>query len=176
MGSFIQENKQIKDLITFTQDSFIDNRGEIWTSYDKDNFKLPNFVQDKVSISKKNVIRGLHGDYQTGKLITCLSGECFLVVVDARKDSPTFSNIISFVLSKNSKLSVYVPPGCLNGHAVISEEDCTFFYKWTHNYTGPENQITVNYADTTLSIQWPVTAPILSDRDKFAPMFKEVIG
>ena len=86
--------------------SFEDFRGELFTSYKKGDFNL-DFNHDKVSISRKNVLRGLHGDSKSWKLITCLSGEVMLVVVDNRNNSPNYLKWDSIILTeKNKKDSV----------------------------------------------------------------------
>jgi len=173
--SYIVTKTEIPGTLIIDSDSFDDSRGSLWTLYEEGSIEVPRFIQDKVSVSNPKVIRGLHGDPDTGKLITCFAGECFLAVVDARKESETFMKHFTVTLRSCDRKSVYVPPGCLNGHAVISQDPCVFFYKWTHRYTGPSSQYTVHYGDPDLSIKWPIESPIISDRDKKASTFKEVL-
>jgi len=156
----------IEGLLQIELDAFNDNRGQIWSVYE-DCDLLPSFVEDKVTISNKNVLRGLHGDHKTSKLISCLHGEIFLAVVDVRKDSVTYKKVKTFQLSAENPTMVLVPAGCLNGHACLTEK-CIFFYKWTEKYDGPEAQITVKWNDPTLKIPWPLKNPILSERDNRA--------
>ena len=157
------KNHKISGVMEIVLDPHYDNRGEIWSIYEKTDL-FPEFVEDKVSISTKNVLRGLHGDDKTGKLINCLYGEFFLVIVDYRKNSDTYLDKVYFQVSDKNPTLIYVPPGCLNGHLCLSEK-CIFFYKWTEKYTGPEDQITVRWDDPTLCIEWPHNSPIISSRD-----------
>ena len=156
----------IDGLLEITVEPFVDFRGEIWSIYQDVSF-LPKFVEDKVSISKKNVLRGLHGDFNTWKLITSLHGSFFLAVVDIRPESKTYNQAKTFKISdKNPKLML-VPAGCLNGHLCTSDK-CVFFYKWSDKYSGPENQITARWDEPKYNIDWPIDDPILSDRDRDA--------
>ena len=173
--SFIKnkkESKLIEGLIEAELEPFRDNRGDIWTLYDQDDWSL-EFVEDKISISKKNVLRGLHGDSLVCKLIGCLNGSLFLAVADARKSSSTYGNVQTFVLDEKIPKSILVPAGCLNGHLSLSKQ-CVFWYKWSSHYDGPENQTTVKWNDEDLNIDWPCKEPILSERDKNGVLFKGI--
>jgi dTDP-4-dehydrorhamnose 3,5-epimerase len=149
-------------------DAHEDFRGELWTLWKKDD----NFVggikfnHDKVSISRKNVFRGIHGDNRSWKLISCLSGQIILIVVDNREHSPNYLKWDSIILSSKNRRSVLVPPMFGNGHYVLSDE-ATFFYKWayTGSYPDVKDQFTLKWNDPRLKIYWPTT-PILSERDK----------
>lgn len=158
----------MEDVLVFNPDSFKDNRGELWTLWNKDEFK-PNleFNHDKVARSKKNVLRGLHGDNKSWKLITCLHGEIQLVVVDYRKDSENYLKYRSYILNHVNKKVVLVPPMFCNGHLVISD-DCVFYYKWSYegNYPDVQDQFSLNWKDPILNIHWLSENPILSERDK----------
>jgi dTDP-4-dehydrorhamnose 3,5-epimerase len=151
----------------YTTDFFSDNRGDLWTVWNATDFtpKL-NFNHDKVAKSKKNVIRGLHGDNKSWKLITCLYGEIFLAVVDFRKESETYLKTETFILNDKNKMSVLVPPNFLNGHQVLSD-NAVFFYKWSYDgdYPDVNEQISVKWDDPKLKINWPLNNPILSERD-----------
>lgn len=143
---------------------FTDHRGNIqtlWRSVDG------VYVEDKVARSTKHVLRGLHGDQCTGKLISCLYGAVHFVVVDARANSSTYGRWASTVLDDQSRRQVFVPPGVLNGHLCITDE-CLFWYKLTSPYAGPESQETVRWDDQELDILWPITDPILSLRDNLS--------
>jgi dTDP-4-dehydrorhamnose 3,5-epimerase len=146
-------------------DTFEDARGEIWPLYSNKNDFLPSFEEDKLSISHKNVLRGLHGDSEIGKLITCISGQFQLAIADLRKDSPTYYNSRTLILSDERAVSIYVPPGCVNGHLCLSKK-CIFHYKWSKSYKGAENQVTIKWNDPTLDIDWIEKNPILSERDQ----------
>jgi dTDP-4-dehydrorhamnose 3,5-epimerase len=92
------------------------------------------------------------------------------VAVDVRRDSPTFGRWISVVLSAENRRSVYVPPGCLHGFCVTSPE-AQVIYKTTEEYA-PELEYGLRWDDATLAIAWPVTSPLLSERDRHWPSFE----
>lgn len=151
----------------YQTDFFSDNRGDLWTVWDKSIFEPKlDFNHDKVAKSKKNVIRGLHGDTKSWKLISCLHGEIFLVVVDFRKNEDTYLKTETFILNDKNKISVLVPPNFLNGHQVLSE-NAVFYYKWSYDgkYPDVNEQISVKWDDPKLKINWPIKEPILSERD-----------
>lgn len=149
-------------------DAFADHRGELWTLWEKSKFfpKL-EFNHDKVSVSKKGVLRGLHYDTKSWKLITCISGEIQLVIVDCNKNSVNYLKHDSIILTSENKISVLVPPNFANGHLVLSEQ-AIFHYKWAYDgeYPDVEQQKSLNWADPELKINWMNTAPILSERDR----------
>ena len=150
----------------YQPDSFEDFRGELYTLFKQEEHDLV-FNHDKVSISRKNVLRGLHGDSKSWKHISCLSGEVILVVVDNRPDSKNYLKWDSIILSSKNRKSVLVPPMFANGHFVLSEE-ATFFYKWAYDGSYPDvtDQFTLKWNDPKIGIHWPTTTPILSKRDK----------
>ena len=173
--SFLKNKKcsnQINGLVETELDPYHDNRGEIWTLFNHRDWPA-QFLEDKISISCKNVLRGLHGDHTTHKLISCLSGEFYLAVADARPSSPTYGNIETFIVSSNQPKLIFVPAGCLNGHLSLTKQ-CIFWYKWSENYKGPQNQVTCKCNDKKLNINWPCTDPILSERDKNGLNFEEI--
>lgn len=143
-----------------------DYRGELYTIFNQKEHDLI-FNHDKVSTSYKNVLRGLHGDHKSWKLITCLEGTVYLVVVDNRKESKNYLKWDSLILSDKNKLSILVPPNFANGHYVISEK-AIFFYKWSYNgeYPDTSDQFSLCWNDPTINITWPCNFPILSNRDK----------
>jgi dTDP-4-dehydrorhamnose 3,5-epimerase len=167
-----QQTTEITDVLTGQYDYFSDLRGQIWTIHSEDN-GLTKFVEDKITVSNKNVLRGLHGDGAADKLISCLYGTIQLAVVDARKNSPTRGVVETFILSDKEPRYVFVPAGCLNGHLCLSDR-CIFWYKWSQKYTGAETQETVLWKDEDLKIPWICKDPMLSDRDKNGNSFKEV--
>lgn len=121
-------------------------------------------TQQNYSISKKNVLRGLHGDNHTFKLICCPVGEFMLVVVNYEENSPYFGKWEKFILSADNGLQVLIPPNHLNGHLILSEK-AMFFYNQSSCYTGAQNQWSVRWNDPRFNIPWPITNPILSKRD-----------
>lgn len=122
------------------------------------------FIQDDISVSSRNVLRGIHGDAETWKLISCLQGRFYLVVVNWDKDSPQFGNWASFVLSDQNRLQVLVPPKFGNGHVVLSE--LTIFHYKQSTYYDRTSQFTLLWNDPKLNIWWPIKNPILSMRDE----------
>ena len=160
-------DKNIEGLKTFECKAFEDFRGDIYTTWDKEKHPQLNWRLDKFSHSKKNVLRGVHGDTNTWKLINCVYGEFYLIVADNRKDSPTYKNWTWFVLSPKNRLQVLVPPGVGNGHFVLSDE-CTFHYKlaFDGNYNDVENQFVIKWNDPEWGFEWPHDMPILYGRDK----------
>lgn len=156
--------------LIITDPSFIDYRGFYREIYNK---KLYNalgdieFVQDDISVSDKNVLKGIHGDYGTWKLISCLQGKFYLVVVNCIREDPQFGKWQSFVLTANNNLQLLVPPMFGNGHLVL-KDDTIFHYKQS-TYYGDYKQFTVKWNDPELKIFWPMTNPILSLRDIEGP-------
>lgn len=149
---------------------FQDDRGDLYTTWSDRAFDL-KFVQDKVSRSVKNTIRGFHGDSKTYKLITCLHGHIKIVTYDL-----SFFRTESVFLNANesSCLAVLVQPNTLLAHECLSE-DCVMHYKWSEHYTSPEDQYTVKYNDPQINAEWRTKNPILSDRDSSAPSLKEFL-
>ncbi len=123
------------------------------------------FVQDNLSFSRRNTIRGLH--YQNprpqGKLVSVLIGEILDVVVDLRRSSPTFGKWQGIALSDSNRRQLYVPPGFAHGFAVLSES-ALFHYKCTELYSAGDER-TIAWNDPDLAITWPVTDPTISRKD-----------
>jgi dTDP-4-dehydrorhamnose 3,5-epimerase len=153
------------EVTVYQPDSFEDFRGELYTLFKQKEHDLV-FNHDKVSISRKNVLRGLHGDSKSWKLITCLAGEVMLVVVDNRKESLNYLKWDSIILTQKNKKSVLIPPMFANGHLILSKE-ATFFYKWSYpgEYPDVKDQFTLKWNNPELGIHWPISNPILSKRD-----------
>jgi dTDP-4-dehydrorhamnose 3,5-epimerase len=149
-----------------------DSRGTIFTTYTNefyDNY-LPSgllFNHDKFAESKQHVLRGLHGDSKTWKLISCIYGEIFQVVVDIRPESSTYLKWDSWLLNDQNKLQILVPSFYVNGYYVKSK-NATFHYKLAYKgeYFDVGQQFVVKWNDTRLDIKWPTNNPILQDRDK----------
>jgi dTDP-4-dehydrorhamnose 3,5-epimerase len=150
----------------YQPESFEDFIGELYTLFKQDNHELV-FNHDKVSISRKHVLRGMHGDSKSWKHISCLAGEVLVVVVDNRPESENYLKWDSIILSSKNKKSILVPPMFANGHLVLSDE-ATFFYKWAYPgaYPDVQDQFTLKWNDPKINIYWPISNPILSSRDK----------
>ena len=123
-----------------------------------------DFVQDDISVSTQGVLRGIHGDASTWKLITCLQGRFYLVVIDNDPSSPQYRQWEGFTLSDRNRLSVLVPPRHGNGHYVLSEQ-AIFHYKQS-SYYDRAGQFTLAWDDPELGLWWPTRDPIVSQRDQ----------
>ena len=148
----------------YINDKYFEKRGSLYTIYNDTDFNI-KFVQDKISKSYQGVIRGFHGDNKTWKLITCLYGKVKLVTYDIDDDCKN-----EYVLDADSKesTSILIGPRVLNAHQCLSSH-CIFHYKWSHRYTGPQDQWSVYYNDSQINPQWNCEfASIISDRDKDA--------
>ncbi|MBT3872170.1 MAG: dTDP-4-dehydrorhamnose 3,5-epimerase [Flavobacteriaceae bacterium] len=167
-----EKSKKIDGVYVFTPSFGKDNRGIIYTSFYEDNFNefLPKnlkFKHDKFSSSKKSVLRGIHGDVKSWKLITCVYGEIYQVVVDCREDSPTYKQWEAFTINSNSPQMILLPPKMGNSFFVNSET-AIYHYKLAYEgeYLDAEDQFSLKWNDSSLGIEWPIEHPILSNRDK----------
>jgi len=163
----VEKTKLSGVLLTKPPTIFEDFRGtyvEIYNEklYTEAGIKV-KFVQDDVSGSSKHVLRGIHGDGETWKLISCLYGRFYLVVVNWDETSPQFGQWESFVLSDQNRLQLLVPPKFGNGHLVLS--DMAIFHYKQSCYYNRAGQFTIPWNDPKLNIWWPVRNPILSRRD-----------
>jgi len=162
------ENTSLEGVLLVTPPTmFEDWRGEYVETYNEALYRehgidMP-FVQDDISVSDRHVLRGLHGDATTWKLISCLYGKFYLVVVNNDPDSPQFRRWTSFVLSDQNRRQVLVPPRFGNGHLVLSEK-AIFHYKQT-TYYDRAGQFTILWNDPGLGLWWPVPEPLVSRRD-----------
>jgi len=163
----------LRDARLFVPDVFEDERGFFKETYSTTKYRAlgltDEFVQDSVSFSAKNVIRGLHGDRTMSKLIQVLRGEVWDVIVDVRPDSPTYRKWEAFTLSERNHAQLYIPPGFLNGFIALTG-DVIFTYKHGALYD-PTREFSVRWDDPTLAIPWPLTGePLISARDRAAPL------
>ncbi len=162
----------IPDVIVLEPKVFGDERGFFFESYNEKKFAeaigyAPQFVQDNHSRSARGVLRGLHYQIQQpqGKLVRVTSGEVFDVVVDIRKNSPTFGQWVGVYLSGDNKKQLWIPPGFAHGFVVLSEF-AEFLYKTTDFYA-PEHERCIIWNDPQIGIEWPLTdAPLLSGKDQ----------
>jgi len=147
---------------------FEDFRGAYVETYNRRLYReagiTVEFEQDDISVSARNVLRGIHGDAQTWKLISCLHGQFYLVVLNWDPRSPQYRQWQGFTLSERNRLQVLVPPKFGNGHLVLSEQ-AIFHYKQSTEYD-QTGQFTVYWNDPTLDIWWPTHDPIVSRRDQ----------
>jgi dTDP-4-dehydrorhamnose 3,5-epimerase len=134
-----------------------------------------SFVQDNISVSLPGVLRGLHYQHPNaqGKLVSVLTGTILDVAVDIRVGSPTFGRWIGVELSAGDGRQIYLPEGCAHGFLVVGDEAATVLYKCTAGYD-PGGEWGVRWDDPRLEIAWGVKDPILSDKDRRAPLLSEV--
>ncbi len=160
----------LKGVLSIKLDIFRDFRGNYIEMYNEELYRKRGikikFIQDDISVSKKNVLRGIHGDHETWKLISCLYGEFYLVVVDCDDGSKNFGRWQSFGLSDKKRIQILVPPGYGNAHLVLS--DTVIFHYKQSTYYKPKRQFTYKWDNPRFNISWPVKNPILSERDKSA--------
>jgi len=132
------------------------------------------FVQDNLSFSSRNVLRGLH--YQRscpqGKLVYVVKGEIFDVAVDIRRGSPTFGQWEGYRLSDQNHHQLYVPEGCAHGFVVLSDQ-AAVMYKCTELYD-PTDDRGLLWSDPDIGIKWPTSSPILSDKDAVLPRLMDL--
>jgi dTDP-4-dehydrorhamnose 3,5-epimerase len=165
----------IPDVLLIEPKVFGDERGFFYESFNQAAFNDAtgleiSFVQDNHSKSARNVLRGLH--YQTppraqGKLVRVLVGEVFDVVLDIRRDSPSFGKWVGERLSAENKRQIWIPPGFAHGFLVLSDS-AEFLYKTT-DYYAPDCERGILWNDPALGIDWPLTgSPLLSAKDEQA--------
>ena len=134
-----------------------------------------NFKFQILSVSKKNVLRGLHFQIRKpqGKLISVIKGEIFDVAVDLRKNSKTFGKYFSIKLSEKNCTSVFIPQGFAHGFVALKKENIVC-YSCTE-YRSPNNERSLKYDDPKLNIKWPSKKPFISLKDKNAENFDSLI-
>ncbi len=162
------EKTAIPDVLLIKPEIFEDHRGTYVETYNvkeyhRQGIKI-DFVRDDISTSIKGVLRGIHYDSKTWKLIQCLYGRIYFVVVDLRRHSPSYKKWLSFILSDSNRHQVLVPPNCGNGHLVLSDS-CIFSYKQSEYYD-PQKERVLKWDDPEINIYWPIKNPILSQRDE----------
>jgi dTDP-4-dehydrorhamnose 3,5-epimerase len=155
------------EVTVYQPDIFTDFRGDLLTIWNQDDFEPKlNFKHDKISSSRQNVIRGLHGDNKSWKLTSCLSGELYFIVVDNRCDSVNYLKWDWIILDDKSRKQVLTPPGFAIGFLVLSKQ-ALLHYKWAYDgaYADVDDQFTLKWNDPNINIYWPIVSPILSQRD-----------
>jgi dTDP-4-dehydrorhamnose 3,5-epimerase len=164
--------------IVIEPDVFGDARGFFYESFNARKFAdagLPTgFVQTNVSRSAQGVLRGLHYQWPNpqGKLVSVLEGEVYDVAVDIRVGSPTFGRWAAAILSDDNKRHFWIPEGFAHGFAVLSE-NATFTYQCTALYDRAA-AAGIRWNDAAIAIDWPLGAPVLSDKDSAAPFLADI--
>ena len=175
--SFTFKKLNLPDVMLVEAKSFPDDRGYFKEIFKESSF-IENeintrFVQDNFSHSSKAVFRGLHfqkNPKAQAKLVTTLRGEIFDVVVDIRKDAPTYGKWVSEILSEQNHKLLYIPEGFAHGFCILSDE-ADVFYKVNQEHS-PEHDTGFIWNDPEINIKWPIDKPIMSERDQKLPLLK----
>ena len=167
----------LTDVILIEPQAFADERGMFFESFNAQRFADTtgldvSFVQDNHSVSKKNVLRGLHYQmppHPQGKLVRVVRGSAFDVAVDIRKNSATFAMWVGETLSAENRKQLWIPDGFAHGFLAL-EDDTEFLYKTT-SYWNKTSERAIRWDDPTLAIDWPLQGdPILSSKDRANPV------
>jgi len=162
------EDSKLKGVKLIKPSVFEDFRGQYVETFNKDDYSKQgidvDFIQDDISVSNHKVLRGIHGDEETWKLVSCHFGSFYLVVVNNDPDSDQYLQWDSFTLSDKNRFQVLIPPKFGNGHLVLS--DVAIFHYKQNTYYNQKGQFTYVWNDEKLGIWWPISDPILSKRDE----------
>jgi dTDP-4-dehydrorhamnose 3,5-epimerase len=168
-------------IILIENDKYIDERGFMAEWYNKEVLAskgiTSDFNQHKASRSKKGVLRGFHFQmppYSQEKIIRCISGKIFDVVVDIRKESKTFKKYVTINLSSDTNSALYVPKGFANAFVVLSDEDALILY-YLNGAWMPEMESGIIWNDPELNIKWPVIPSVISKKDRSLPKLKDIV-
>ena len=165
-------------LVLIEPQVFKDPRGYFFETFQAERYKengiACNFVQDNLSYSTKNTLRGLHYQYPSGqaKLVSVMRGEVLDVVVDIRRGSPTFGQWEGVTLSAENHRQLFVPEGFAHGFCVLSE-DALFVYKCS-DYYAPAAEHGIAWDDPDMGIGWPLEQPLMSEKDTCYPRLRDV--
>ncbi|NDJ26759.1 dTDP-4-dehydrorhamnose 3,5-epimerase [Campylobacter sp. MIT 12-8780] len=169
----IKQSTKLQGVYIITPNISSDLRGNIYTSFLKDEIDklLPKglfFKHDKFSLSRQNVLRGIHGDTKSYKFVSCVYGEILQVVVDCRKESPSYLQYEKFIINQNEQKFILIPPHMGNAYYVKSKE-ALYHYKLAYEgeYFDAPDQFSLAYDDNRIGIDWDLNnqKPILSNRD-----------
>jgi dTDP-4-dehydrorhamnose 3,5-epimerase len=172
------EASSIPGVLLVTPKVFRDPRGFFVETYHEDRYRAAGmgarFVQDNHSLSAKGTLRGLHAQLKRpqAKLVRCVQGAIWDVAVDIRVGSPTFGRWVGAELSAATARQIYIPVGFAHGFAVLTDT-AEVEYKCSDVYV-PDDQLTVLWNDPELAVAWPLQEPLLSDKDRAAPVLRDV--
>jgi len=160
------------DVPIYSPSVYREFRGEIFTTYHSTAHPVNGLLPEPVSVHSRfsksyaGVLRGLHYDDKTWKLVQALVGDIYLVVLDVRLGSSTFGKWESYIISDKTRDQVLVPPGFANGHFALT--DCVFHYTlfYQGEYVDENKQGVIKWNDPKFNIEWPTTAPTLQQRDR----------
>lgn len=170
----------IQDLLIIQPQVFEDDRGYFFESWSKKIFENNgldfDFVQDNQSMSHRGVLRGLHFQappFAQGKLVRVIQGGVLDVAVDIRANSPTYGKHFSIELNESNKTMFFIPPGFAHGFLTLAD-NTIFYYKCTHYYN-KSSEGTILWNDNQLEIDWKISNPLVSEKDKSGTSFKDFI-
>ncbi len=174
----IRKPTALEEVLLFETQVHQDERGLFLETWREQAYREAGiqavFVQDNVSVSEQNVLRGFH--FQTprpqGKLVTVLYGEAYDVAVDIRRGSPTFMEWTALTLSAERGSQLYIPPGFAHGFVAVSDR-AVLSYKCTEYYD-PSGDFCIRWDDPLIGVDWPLSCPILSGKDASAPTMAEI--
>lgn len=172
------EAMTVPDVLLITPRVFGDERGFFEQTWHEQQYHeagmATRFVQDNWSRSTRGVLRGLHYQLRQAqaKLVYVIRGEVFDVAVDIRQGSPTFGQWVGAVLSEENHRQMFIPPGFAHGFCVLSDE-VDFVYKCSDFYA-PGDEYAVRWNDPELAIDWPGEAFIVSEKDRAAPLLRDL--
>ena len=177
--SFTFKKLSIPDVIIIEPKIFPDERGAFFELFKQSIFEQNEinvkYVQDNISVSNLNVLRGLHFQKtpkSQAKLITVLQGEIFDVAVDIRKNSPTYGKWVGEILSETNRKLLFIPEGFAHGFCTL-RENTIVMYKVSNEYSS-ELERSIIWNDPEINISWPIKNPILSEKDSQATILKNV--
>ena len=166
--------KEVSGAMLITYNSFQDLRGEIYSTYDASlEAKLGSqFLHDKFVQNRANCLRGMHGDYKTSKIVTCLSGKITQVILDVRKGSDTYGGSYSLDITPDCLSSLLIPAGVANGF--YSPLKSLYHYKLSYvgNYADADSQFSYYWQSKNIRHHWGAINPTVSSRDAAAESFK----
>ncbi len=172
------ETTALDGVLIVEPDLFQDKRGFFFETFNRKRYAEAGidrvFVQDNLSFSTKGTLRGLHFQisHPQAKLVQVVEGEVFDVAVDIRKGSPTFGKWAGTHLSGDNKIQFFIPEGFAHGFAVLSET-ALFMYKCSALYD-PADEGGIIWSDPEIAIDWPVTDPVVSEKDQRYPRLAEL--
>jgi dTDP-4-dehydrorhamnose 3,5-epimerase len=168
----------IPGLLIFEPQVFNDERGSFLETYSREKFAAlgfqEDFVQDNESVSRKGVIRALHFQnppFAQGKLVRVIKGSVWDVAVDIRKGSPWYGRWVKVLLSAGNHRMFWLPPGFAHGFVAL-EDETVFSYKCTQPYSR-DHEHSIRWNDPDIGIDWETDEPLVSERDRNAPWFKD---
>lgn len=172
------QNLSLGGLLLIEADVFTDDRGYFIELFHEEKYFMlgvkEEFRQDNLSVSKKNVVRGLHFQvepFEQGKLVRVIKGAALDVVVDIRPDSPTFGRHESVMLTGDNRKVLWIPPGFAHGFSVL-EDETVFHYKCT-NFYNKDSEKGIRFDDGELNIDWQVKNSLVSEKDMQLMTFGE---